>query len=243
MFKISFSELSQFKIINNIDFSIQDGEVCYILGPNGSGKSTLAKTIMGFPDFAFDKGTILLDDIELKDMDISQRSILGVFLAFQNPIEIPGVNYRNFLRIAYNLRQKKKDILSPMAFGEILKERAKIFGIQNELLEKNLNENLSGGEKKKLEILQMAVLVPRIVILDEIDSGLDFDATKDVYKGLQTIKYKYPNMMFLIITHSMESFKYLEPSKILIMKKGTIVKSGGKELLDDIKSSGFESLE
>jgi len=243
MFKISFIELSQLKIINNIDFSIQDGEICYVLGPNGSGKSTLAKTIMGFPDFAIDKGTIVLDDVELKDMDISQRSILGVFLAFQNPVEIPGVNYRNFLRLAYNLRQKKEDMLSPMAFGQILKNKSEIFGIQNELLEKNLNENLSGGEKKKLEILQMAILEPRIVILDEIDSGLDFDATKAVYQGLQTIKHKCPNMMFLIITHSFEPFKYLDPSKILIMKKGTVVKSGGKELLDDIKSSGFESLE
>mgnify|MGYP001201147482 CR=1 FL=1 len=243
MFKISFKELSQLKILNNVDFSMQDGEVCYILGPNGSGKSTLAKTIMGFSDFSIDKGTICLNDKELKDLDISQRSISGVFLAFQNPIEIPGVNYRNFLRIAYNLRQDKKNVLSPMAFGELLREKAKIFEIQDELLEKNLNENLSGGEKKKLEILQMAILEPRLVILDEIDSGLDFDATKAVYKGLQVIKSKYPMTMFIIITHSLEPFKYLEPSKILIMKKGTIAKSGGKELLDEIKSSGFESLE
>jgi len=242
MFKISFKELPKLNILNDINFSIQDGEMCYILGPNGSGKSTLAKTIMGFPDFSIDKGTILLDDTEIKELNITQRSLLGIFLAFQNPVEVPGVSYRNFLRLAYNLRHKK-DTLSPLAFGQLLKEKAKIFGIQNELLEKNLNENLSGGEKKKLEILQMAILEPRLVILDEIDSGLDFDATKSAYKGLQTIKSSNPNMMLLIITHSLESFKYLEPSKIMIMKKGTIVKTGGNEILDNIKSSGFETLE
>jgi Fe-S cluster assembly ATP-binding protein len=147
------------------------------------------------------------------------------------------------LRIAYNLRHKKDECLSPMGFRELLIEKAKIFDISKELLDKNLNENLSGGEKKKLEILQMAILEPRLVILDEIDSGLDFDATKALYNGLKEIKQKFPDMMFLIITHSLEAFKYLEPSKILIMKNGTIVSSGGKELLDNIKASGFKTLE
>ena len=243
MFKISFNELSQLKIINDIDISIQNSEIIYILGPNGSGKSTLAKTIMGFPEYSIDKGSILLDDSEIKTLNLSQRSRLGVFLAFQNPVEIPGVNYSNFLRLAYNIRRKKKDQLSPIAFREMLNEKAMIFEVPQGLLDKNLNENLSGGEKKKLEILQMAILDPKLVILDEIDSGLDFDATKDVYLGLKKIKTTNPDMMFIIITHSLEAFNYLEPSQIYIMKKGTIVKSGGKEILDNIKTSGFNTLE
>jgi Fe-S cluster assembly ATP-binding protein len=197
---------------------------------------------MGFKEYDFNKGSLVLDSLELKEMDLTQRSLNGIFMAFQNPIEIPGVNYRNFLRIAYNLRQKKSEQLSPMGFKELLLEKAKIFEIQKELLEKNLNENLSGGEKKKLEILQMAVLETRLVILDEIDSGLDFDATKDVYKGLQKIKSQFPQMIFIIITHSLEPFNYLDPSKIIIMKKGSIIKTGGKEILEDIKVSGFSSL-
>jgi len=243
MFKISFDKLAKLNILKTIDFVLQEGETCFILGPNGSGKSTLAKTIMGIPEYSINRGLILLDDIELKNMDISQRSILGVFLAFQNPVEIPGVNFRNFLRLAYNLRRNKEDQLSPIGFKDLLIEKAKLFDIQNDLLEKNLNENLSGGEKKKLEILQMAILEPKLVILDEIDSGLDFDATKSVYKGLKTIKSIYPKTIFLIITHSLEPFKYLDPSKILIMKKGSIVKIGGKELLKNIENTGFETIE
>lgn len=242
MFKISFKESSELKILNNIDISIENGEICYVLGPNGSGKSTLAKTIMGFPEHNLKQGEILLDGVNILKMDISKRSKQGIFLAFQNPVEIPGVNYRNFLRIAYNLRREKENHLSPMGFKELLTKNASIFEIPNELLEKNLNENLSGGEKKKLEILQMAILEPRLVILDEIDSGLDFDATKAVYKGLQIIKSKIPDMMFLIITHSLEPFKSLEANKIIVLKKGTIFKSGGIELLNKIKISGFNSI-
>ena len=229
-------------ILSGLSAKFDKGKIYYLLGPNGSGKSTLAKAIMGFNELIVGKGIIEYKGIDITAFDVFKRANLGIFMAYQNPVEIPGVSFRNFLRIAYNNFHHKREQLSVVNFKKLLNENAKMFNIDPELLNKNLNENLSGGEKKKMEILQMAVLRPTFAILDEIDSGLDIDASKDVYKGIIQFKKLNPETTLLIITHSLKPFEYLLPESILIMKKGEITRIGDKKLIEEIKTKGFNNL-
>jgi len=229
-------------VLHDLSLSIQKGTIVYLLGPNGSGKSTLSKAIMGFENFKISGGSIYFENLDISNLELSQRARLGIFLAFQNPVEIPGVSYRNFLRLAYNNIHSKGQQISVMTFRKLLLEKSKMFNISQELLDKNLNENLSGGEKKKMEVLQMAILEPKLAILDEVDSGLDIDATKEVYKGLlQYIKFN-PNTTLIIITHSLTPFSYLKPDNIFIMRKGQITRMGKQELVEEITKNGFNGL-
>ena len=240
--KLTVTTEEKQKILSNITLEVGDGKIVYLLGPNGSGKSTMAKTIMGFSETVKVEGKIKINEQDLKKLDINKRAQLGIFLAFQTPVEIPGVSFRTFLRIAYNNKQSADNKLSVMTFKKLLSQKAEIFNIPQNLLDKNLNENLSGGEKKKMELLQMVMLEPKLVILDEVDSGLDIDATKDVYQGLKKYKEVKPKTMLLIITHSLTPFSYLAPDKIYVLKKGKIFRTGNKELVKEIEEKGFNNL-
>lgn len=242
MLKLNFENLKNLNVLKNIDVELEIGRIYYLLGPNGSGKSSLAKVIVGFPNYEIADGKIVFNKEVISELDMTERARLGIFLAFQNPVEIPGVSFRNFLRIAYNNTKEKDSQLSVFKFKELVLEKAKIFDINPEILDKNLNENLSGGEKKKMEILQMAILEPELAILDEIDSGLDIDSVKSVYKGIAKLKQTLPNMTLLIISHSLSPFEFLKPDKVMIMKKGSIVIEGNNELIEEIKKNGYKNI-
>ncbi len=225
------------KIISNVTLSVKPGEVHLLKGRNGSGKSTLASILSGDPRFEITSGSIKLtsekypdhiqsklnvqEDIDLSELSPDQIALAGIFVANQYPIEIPGVNLSNFLRMAYNLRQKEE--LPVFKFRKLLKETASLINFPEELLDRNLNEGFSGGEKKKTEILQMAVLKPRYVILDETDSGLDTHATDDVFLGIEKIRKTNPQMSFIVITHYNRVLDYLKPDFTHTMEKGVLI--------------------
>lgn len=226
------------KILDGVDLKIPTDEIHVLMGPNGSGKSTLAKIIMGIENSQ--KGQIIFKDKKISDSTPDERARLGIFLANQYPIEVPGVNLANFIQIAYNSRIKDKaQHLSPIKFAPILEKALKLVGLQKEFAQRNLNEGFSGGEKKKCEILQMAILQPELVILDETDSGLDVDALKHLFTTISKIKRKNKDMSLLIITHYNRIFKYIEPDKIHLLKDGKIIKTGGVELIKAIDANGF----
>jgi Fe-S cluster assembly ATP-binding protein len=210
------------------------------MGPNGSGKSTLAKAIIGHPDCEIVKGNIKFYNKDLKKLDITARARAGIFLAYQHPLEIPGVNFRSYLRLAFNSGKEKTKQLPVFKFRELLTQKAQLLGIDEKLLERNLNEGLSGGEKKKMEILQMAVLSPKLAILDETDSGLDIDALKTVFKSIAKLKQDTKDLSVLIITHYHKVFSYLEPDKVHVMMQGKIVTSGSSSILTQIEKSGYD---
>lgn len=228
------------KIINTFDLNIQAGETVALMGPNGSGKSSLAQAIMGNPELKIDSGEIVFDGKKINEFSASERSKLGIFLAFQYPIEIPGVDFINFLRMAYNKRREEK--LNVFRFRELVREKMKLLKMDLKFLERNLNEGFSGGEKKKAEILQMAILNPKLVILDETDSGLDIDALKAVFEGIMTMKKENPKMSILLITHYNRIFKYIKPDKVVVISKGTKIKEGGDDILKEIEEGGYRGL-
>ena len=229
-------------ILDKFTLDINEGETHAIMGPNGSGKSTLANVLAGKEDYEILSGDIFFRGKNLFDFNIEERSQMGLFLAFQYPIEIPGVTVTPFLKAALNARLKnegKKEI-DPLTFAKELKEKAKNFGIENEMLSRSINEGFSGGEKKRYEILQMSILKPYLSILDETDSGLDVDALKVVTEGVKNLKNSTSS--FLIITHYLRLLDYLTPDYVHVISNGRIVKTGDKSLAKHIDISGYKIL-
>lgn len=237
-------EIDGSEILRGVSLEVKPGEVHAIMGPNGSGKSTTAATIAGHPDYEVLDGSVLLDGEELLEMSPDERAQAGLFLAFQYPVEVPGVRVQNFLRLAHEARfveDDKKRFARAIDFRKHLKSLAEELDINPDFLNRGLNEGFSGGEKKQLEILQMAVLEPEFAILDETDSGLDIDAIKKVAAGVKKIIKKY-NTGVLVITHYKRILEYLQPDKVHVMVSGKIVKSGGSELVDELEAQGYKGL-
>ena len=238
---VNISEVEK-KIINGINLKINPGEVHAIMGPNGSGKSTLSYTLSGKEGYEIEKGDIEFDGDSILDDEPDERAAKGIFLAFQYPIEIPGVGNLSFIRTALNSQRKfnGKDELNPAEFLKILREKADYLNVDMEMLKRPLNVGFSGGEKKRNEILQMALLEPRFCILDETDSGLDVDAMKQVSKGVNSLRSE--NRSFLIITHYQRLLNYIIPDFVHIMAKGKIIKTGGPELALEVEDQGYTHL-
>ena len=228
------------EILKGVSLTAKDNEVTVLMGPNGSGKSTLANTLMGHPKFEITKGEIKFNDILLNELSPEERAKLGLFLSFQYPQEISGVSVRNFLRTAYNAVKGTK--LSPVEFKKIIEEKMDLLKVDKSFADRYLNEGFSGGEKKRSEILQLAVLEPKFAILDETDSGLDIDSLKTVAQGVNKIKEKIKSGV-LIITHYKRILDYVKPNKVYIMKSGKIVEEGGIELVEKLEKEGYEWLE
>ncbi len=227
------------KILNGLNLKIADGEVAAIMGPNGSGKSTLSYVIAGKEDYEVLDGEILLDGKNLLEMEPDERAAAGVFLAFQYPLEIPGVATMTFLKAALNAQRKGRgeDELTTPDFMRRVKAGAEKLGIPQDMLKRGLNVGFSGGEKKRMEILQMALLEPSIGILDETDSGLDIDALKIVSEGVNALRSA--KRSFLVITHYQRLLNYIVPDTVHVMSKGQIVRTGGKELALELEANGY----
>ena len=226
------------KILNGVDLVVRKGEVCALMGPNGSGKSTMAYTLMGHPRYTVDKGEVWYKGQNVLELPPDARAKLGLFLSFQYPQEIPGVSVSNFLRTALN--SVKPNQVSVPDFVKLLREKMKLLKIDDTFSRRYLNEGFSGGEKKRAEILQLAVLQPDMAILDETDSGLDIDSLKTVAQGVSTLIG--PNLGVLIITHYQRILNYITPDRVHIMVKGRIVKSGGKELAHELEAKGYDDI-
>lgn len=227
------------EIIKDISLSVNRGESVVILGPNGSGKTTIAKALTGFPNLVVD-GKAEFNGENLFDMSPAKRAKKGLFLSFQNPIEVPGVTVSNFIRTAMNARRPKDNPLNLREFVSQLNDAMSALGIPKGFAQRQLNHGFSGGEKKKAEMLQLMMLKPQLAILDETDSGLDVDALKNVCAGINTLKEKQKDLGLIIITHYKRMLEYLNADKVLILIDGKIVKSGGAELVDVIEKDGFE---
>ena len=230
------------KIIQGLDLQIAPGEVHAIMGPNGSGKSTLANVLSGKDGYDVTKGKITFLKKNLFDLEPENRAGEGLFLAFQYPVEIPGVSGMNFLRTTINSirRYRKQKELDGVNFLKILREKAKFIKMDEKLIKRSVNTGFSGGEKKRSEILQMSLLEPKLAILDETDSGLDIDALKTVANGVNNLKNK--ERSFLIITHYQRLLNYIVPDKVHVLSKGKIVKSGDKNLAIELEKKGYEGI-
>ncbi len=228
------------EILRGIDLKIKAGEVHAIMGPNGSGKSTLAGVLAGRESYDVTEGDVLFEGKDLLEMDPEERAREGLFLAFQYPVEIPGVSNTYFLRAALNAIRKHRRLpeLDAAAFLKLVKEKMKILHLDPELLKRPVNEGFSGGEKKRNEIFQMAVLEPKLCILDETDSGLDIDALRIVADGVNALRSK--DRGILVITHYQRLLNYIVPDKVHVLSHGRIVKSGGKEMALELESRGYE---
>lgn len=243
VFKMAFLEVKDLKvkvedkeILKGISLEIEKGEVVALMGPNGSGKSTLAYALMGHPRYKITSGKIFLDGEDITNISPDKRARKGLFLSFQYPQEIPGVSVSNFLRTALNVKKEKP--ISVMDFHKLLQEKMKLLKIDKSFALRYLNEGFSGGEKKRMEILQMAVLQPQIGIMDETDSGLDIDALRTVAEGVNDLKGS--ELGILLITHYQRILNYITPDKVHIVMDGKIVKSGGKELALEVEERGYE---
>jgi Fe-S cluster assembly ATP-binding protein len=210
------------------------------MGPNGSGKSTLAKILSGHPSYEPTGGEILLEGKNLFDMDAEERSLSGIFMGFQYPVEVPGVNNAEFLRMAFNARRvcAGEEEMDPLDFDELLSEKMKMLKMENKYKERSLNDGFSGGEKKKNEILQMAILEPKLAILDETDSGLDIDALRIVAEGVNSLRNE--NNALILITHYQRLLDYIKPDFVHVMHNGLIVKSGDKALAHELEAQGYD---
>ena len=234
------ADINDRQIIKGLNLKINQGEVHAIMGPNGSGKSTLANILSGKPGYNI-SGELKYEGQDLTQISIEERAQKGVFLAFQYPTEIPGVNTNNFLRTSLNsIRKAKGDKdIDAINFLKIVKEKAKELGIDEKFLSRHLNVGFSGGEKKKNEILQMSILNPKLSILDETDSGLDIDALRTVADGVNSLREK--NNSFLIITHYQRLLEYIKPDYVHVLMNGKIIKSGGPELALELEKKGYEN--
>ncbi|MBY0352812.1 Fe-S cluster assembly ATPase SufC [Candidatus Babeliales bacterium] len=228
-------------ILNGIQLAIKPGQVHAIMGPNGSGKSSLAFTLMGHPRYAVKAGSITLAGNELNDLSPDKRAKQGMFLAMQHPYEIDGVVYKDFLRQAYNaLYDGTEKQLRIRDFHALLLSKVALLKMDPAFIDRFINVGFSGGEKKRAEILQLAVLQPKIAILDEIDSGLDIDALKVVCEGLRAVKHDNPDMAILMITHYQRILQYLTPDVVHVLRNGQIVKSGDATLADQLEAHGYD---
>ena len=230
------------KILKNLNLKINKGEIHAIMGPNGSGKSTLSKVLAGHPAYSISNGDIFFKGSSILDLEPEQRSHLGIFLAFQYPIEIPGVSNEDFLRLAYNSKQKfyNKPEVDPIEFLSIINEKLKLVSMSTAFLSRNVNEGFSGGEKKRNEILQMILLDSELAILDETDSGLDIDALKIISTGINN--FMNPSKSILLITHYQRLLDYIKPTYVHVMQNGKIVKTGSAELAKELENKGYEWL-
>ena len=228
------------EILRGIDLTVNAGEVHAVMGPNGSGKSTLAQVLAGHPAYEVTKGEVLYDGRNLLELDPEVRAQEGIFLAFQYPIEIPGVTNSYFLRSAYNEIRKAKGMteLDPLEFLDLMEEKTKIVEMDPAMMNRSVNTGFSGGEKKRNEILQMAVLEPRLAILDETDSGLDIDALKIVSQGVNALRR--PDNATIVVTHYQRLLNYIVPDRVHVLANGRIVKSGGKELALELEERGYD---
>jgi Fe-S cluster assembly ATP-binding protein len=229
-------------ILKGINLTIYEGEIHAIMGKNGSGKSTLAKVIAGHPSYTVTQGDIIFDNQSILVLPPEERAQIGIFLGFQYPIEIPGVSNADFLRLSYNARQKVRSLkeLEPLEFFEFITAKLDVVEMDPSFLTRNVNEGFSGGEKKRNEILQMAVLEPKIAILDETDSGLDIDALKIVSKGVNDLHNSMNSI--ILITHYQRLLDYIIPDYVHIMQEGKIIRTGSKELALELEDKGYEGL-
>jgi Fe-S cluster assembly ATP-binding protein len=228
------------EILRGINLTINKGEIHAIMGPNGSGKSTLAKILAGHPAYEVTQGEVLFEGRNLLELAPDERAREGVFLAFQYPVEVPGVSNAQFLRLAYNEKRKHlgEEELDPLEFKDLLAERAKVVEMDAGLMSRSVNEGFSGGEKKRNEILQMAVLEPKLAVLDETDSGLDIDALRIVSEGVN--KLRTPENAVVLVTHYQRLLNYIIPDHVHVLYKGRIVRSGGKELALELEEKGYD---
>ena len=228
------------EILRGIGLTVNKGEVHAIMGPNGSGKSTLAKILAGHPAYEVTKGEVLFEGRNLLELAPDERAREGVFLAFQYPVEVPGVSNAQFLRLAYNEKRKHhgEEELDPLEFKDLLTERAKIVEMDAGLMSRSVNEGFSGGEKKRNEILQMAVLEPKLAVLDETDSGLDIDALRVVADGVNRLRT--PDNAVVLVTHYQRLLNYVVPDYVHVLYRGRIVRSGGKELALELEEKGYD---
>jgi Fe-S cluster assembly ATP-binding protein len=230
------------EILRGINLSVKKGEIHAIMGPNGSGKSTLAKILAGHPAYEVTKGEVLFEGRNLLELAPDERAREGIFLAFQYPVEVPGVSNAQFLRLAYNEKRKHlgEEELDPLEFKDLLAERAKVVEMDAGLMSRSVNEGFSGGEKKRNEILQMAVLEPKLAVLDETDSGLDIDALRIVSEGVN--KLRTPENAVVLVTHYQRLLNYIVPDHVHVLYKGRIVRTGGKELALELEEKGYDWL-
>ena len=234
------AEVEGNEILKGIDLEIKAGEVHAIMGPNGSGKSTLAKIIAGHPSYEVTKGEIIYEGEDLIEMEPDERARKGVFMAFQYPVEIPGVSNSMLMRESYNELQKEKGLepLDPLEFEDYITDKLKLVEMDAKFLDRNVNAGFSGGEKKRNEILQMAVLNPKLALLDETDSGLDIDALRIVSEGIN--KLKSADKAIMLVTHYQRILNYITPDFVHVLVNGRIHKSGGKELALELEEQGYE---
>ena len=228
------------EILKGLDLELGKGEIHAIMGPNGSGKSTLAKILMGHPGYEATEGEVVFHGRPLLEMEPDERSREGVFLAFQYPVEIPGVSIANFLRTALQAREDEEE-LDLFEFQDLLMDRMALLEMDPSFAERPVNDGFSGGEKKRNEILQMAVLKPTLALMDETDSGLDIDALKTVAHGVNTLHEEDPDMTVLLITHYQRLLNYIEPDHVHVMVDGRIVQSGGPEVALQLEEEGYAS--
>ncbi|MBA2339923.1 MAG: Fe-S cluster assembly ATPase SufC [Pyrinomonadaceae bacterium] len=230
------------EILRGISLTVKPGEVHAIMGPNGSGKSTLSKVLAGHPAYEVTEGEILFEGKDLLELDPDERAREGIFLAFQYPVEVPGVSNAQFLRLAYNEKMKhtEGEELDPLEFKDYLAERAKIVEMDASFMSRSVNEGFSGGEKKRNEILQMAVLQPKLAMLDETDSGLDIDALRIVSAGVNKLRSRDKGI--ILVTHYQRILNYIIPDFVHVLYKGRIARSGGKELALELEEKGYDWL-
>ena len=236
------ASIDQNEILKGISLTVKKGEIHAIMGPNGSGKSTLAKVLAGHPAYEVTEGEVLYEGKNLLELSPDERAREGLFMAFQYPIEVPGVSNAQFLRLAYNEQRKHRgeEELDPLEFKDLLKERAQVVEMDASFMTRSVNEGFSGGEKKRNEILQMAVLEPKLAILDETDSGLDIDALRIVAGGVNQL-HNSENAMILV-THYQRLLNYVVPHFVHVLADGRIAKEGGKELALELEQRGYDWL-
>ena len=231
---------SKAEILKGLNLTIDVGEVHAIMGPNGSGKSTLASTLAGRPDYTVTSGKISYQGKNLLNMFPDERARKGIFLAFQYPVELPGVRTKEFLRTALDAvrEERSEEKINPREFSKLFQERAREMDLQSDLMKRSVNEGFSGGEKKRNEMLQMSILDPKLALLDETDSGLDIDALKVVATGVN--RFRSPTKAILLVTHYQRILNYIAPDHVHVLVDGRIVRSGGRELAMELEEKGYE---